>query len=419
MTAIDLRLLEVEREVLGSAIRHPDAALQWPLTKASFSDTAHGIIWERVRQEARTGEIDPLLIGYALEESHPGMELMATVGEISRNYFATPVSGANGARILRDKGIERETADLVERFKRKDIDQTQLVAGLKALANTGEIPAYTAAHGLRELIDHLQNPPPAIPTGITRLDDQFSGLHTGDLVLLQARPAIGKTAIAITLARNMVARGFPCLFYTGEMPGSQIMGRLVSLHAGVPAYKFRSGKLKPEEWDKFSQAAVELQDQPLYIGDPDTPKLDDLVSLAHRMHEQKGIKVMFIDYAQRITTRKQEAFRHEMILIAKTLKGLARELDICVVLLAQSGRKVDEYPLKSWGQMPQMGDIQESAAYEQEADMVMGLARDGREAMLGILKNRHGPTGLVPLTFDEPTMGFESVAADRPVRMSA
>ena len=419
MSEQDLRLLEVEREVLGSAIRNPDAAAQWPLTAADFSDKAHGLIWERVKQAAREGEVDPLTVGYALEESHPGMDLMPLVGDIARNYFASPVTGANGARILREKGLERETVRLVERFKAKAIDQTELVAGLKRLATQQEIPAYTAAHGLRDLIEFLENPPPAIPTGIDRLDDQFSGLHTGDLVLIQARPAIGKTAIAITLARNMVKRGFPCLFYTGEMPAPQIMARLVSLEAGVPAYKFRSGKLRPQEWDKFSEAAAKLQDKPLYIADSAAPKLDDIVSVAHRMHEQKGIKVLFIDYAQRITTRKQEAFRHEMILIAKTLKGLARELDICVVLLAQSGRKVDEYPMKSWGQMPQMGDIQESAAYEQEADMVMGLARNGTEAMLGVLKNRHGPIGIVPMSFDEPTMGFSSVGADIPVRLRA
>jgi replicative DNA helicase len=419
VTTPDLRLLEIEREVLGSAIRHPDAAAQWPLTRADFSDKAHGLIWDAVKQAARSGEVDPLQVGYGLDEAHPGQGLMGTVGEIARNYFATPVSGANGARILREKGIERETVRLVEQFKHKQIEQHELVAGLKRLATQQEIPAYTAAHGLRDLIDLLENPPPAIPTGIGRLDDQFSGLHEGDLVVIQARPAIGKTAIAITLARNMVKRGFPCLFYTGEMPAPQIMGRLVSMEAGVPAYKFRSGKLKPHEWDKFSEAATKLQDKPLYIADAAVPKLDDIVSTTHRMHEQKGIKVLFVDYAQRISTRKQEAFRHEMILIAKTLKGLARELSICVVLLAQSGRNVDNSTPKDWGQMPQMGDIQESAAYEQEADMVMGLARNGERAMLGVLKNRAGPTGLVPLHFNEPTMEFTDYQAETPIRLKA
>jgi replicative DNA helicase len=149
------------------------------------------------------------------------------------------------------------------------------------------------------------------------------------------------------------------------------------------------------------------------------PKLDDIVSTTHRMHEQKGIKVLFVDYAQRISTRKQEAFRHEMILIAKTLKGLARELNICIVLLAQSARKVDDYEPKEWGQMPQMGDIQESAGFEQEADMLMGLARRGERAMLGVTKNRHGPVGLVPLHFDEPTMEFMDYQADIPIRLKA
>lgn len=413
-TEAHLRVREVERQVLGSAMRHADAAMQWPLTEDDFADQQHGKIWNAVQAAHRNGdEADPISIGFALDERYPGSGLLQTVGEISREYFASPATGAHAARIVREKSLERATIKLVEQFAAKQIDQQGLISGLKSLASGREIPAYTAAHGLRELVDYLDNPPVAIPTGIDRMDDQFSGLHRGDLVLIQARPAIGKTAIAITLARNMINAGRSCLFYTGEMPAAQILGRLVSLEAGVPAYKFRSGKLDDQQWAKFSETAKVLQDKPLYIADASIPKLDDIVSVAHRMHEQKDIEVLIIDYAQRITTRKQEAFRHEMILIAKTLKGLARELDICVVLLAQSGRRVDDYTEKSWGQMPQMGDIQESAAYEQEADMVMGLARNGTQAMLGVLKNRHGPTGLVPLEFDPPTMGFSSVAADR------
>lgn len=413
-----IRIREVERQVLGSAFRHPDAAAQWPLTETDFTDPVHGKIWVAVRDAQRTGEADPISIGFALDETHPGQGLMQSVGEIAREYFATPTAGAHAARIVREKGLERATVRLVNEFAAKQIDQNGLVAGLKKLATQRDVPAYTAAHGLRELIDYLDNPPAAIPTGIIRLDDQFSGLHRGDLVLLQARPAIGKTAIAITLARNMVARGTPALFYTGEMPAAQIMARLVAMEAKVPAYKFRSGKLNPLEWTKFTDAATRMQDHPLYVSYKSTPLLGDIINVAHRMKEQKDIQIMFVDYAQRINVPRHESRRDAQIQIAQAMKGLAGELDICIVLLAQSGRQVDDYPEKSWGRMPQMADVQESAAYEQEADMMLGLARSGTSAMLEVAKNRHGPCGLVPLEFDGPTMEFVSVRADRPISIA-
>jgi replicative DNA helicase len=407
-----LKMQEVERTAIGAAFRSPDAALQWPIRAEDFSDPKHGRIWEALIHAYRGGaEADPVTVGFELDEKWPGQGYMALAGEISRDFSCTPGTGTHAARIVREKGLERASVKLAQQFADKLIDQTQLVAGLKALAATRDIPAFTAAHGLRELLEHLENPPQAVPTGIGRLDDQFSGLHKGDLVLLQARPAIGKTAMGITLARNMIGAGRPVLFYSGEMPAAQIMGRLVSIEAQVPAYKFRSGKLTEAQWDKFSRAAASMQDQPLYIADAPKPMLDDLLSVSHRMAEQKGVEVIVVDYAQRIGTRRHhEAFRHSQIEIATSLKGLARELDVCVLLLAQSGRAVDQREAKSWGQMPQMGDIQESAAYEQEADMVLGLARNGEQAMLGVLKNRHGPTGLVPLHFDGPTMEFRDDA---------
>lgn len=419
LTAHDIiRMREVEQQVLGSAFRNPDAAQQWPLSREDFSDPAHGLIWEEITTALRKGDpSDPVSVGYVLDEKHPGQGLMASCGTIARDFFATPTTGAHAAKIVREKGVERATVRLVNKFASRLIDQHELVAGLKQLAMQRDVPAYTAAHGLRELMDYMGDPPKPIPTGIDRLDDQFSGLHRGDLVLLQARPAIGKTAIAITLARNMVAQGVPALFYTGEMPAGQIMARLVAMEARVPAYKFRSGKLSDEQWAKFTKAATTIQDHPLYISYKAVPKLADIINVAHRMKEQKDIQILFVDYAQRINVARHESRRDAQIQIAQAMKGLAGELDICIVLLAQSGRQVDDYNPKSWGQMPQMGDVQESAAYEQEADMMIGLARDGVNAMLDVQKNRHGPTGMVPLEFIGPTMEFRSVGADRPVSL--
>lgn len=409
-----IRLLEVEKSVLGAALSHPEAASQWGLTAEDFVEPFHSRVWETIQTRLRAGEeTDAVSVGFALDEKYPGKGYMADIGAISRDFVFSPTTGASHARIVREKGLERAAAGLARRFAEKEIDQTELVNGLKALAGKRDIPAYSAASSLRDLVDHMSNPPEAIPTGIHRLDDQFSGLHKGDLVILQARPAIGKTAIALSIARNMVKLGRGVLFYSGEMPAAQIMGRLVSIEAGVPAYKFRSGKLSDDQWSKFNEAALSLQDKPLYIVDPSKPLLDDIVHVAHAMVEQKGLEVLVVDYAQRIKTRNtSREFRHSQIEIATTLKGLARELDICVLLLAQSGRRVDEREEKSYGQLPGMGDIQESAAYEQEADMVMGLARKDCHAMLAVLKNRHGPVGLVPMEFDPPTMEFRSVGAD-------
>jgi replicative DNA helicase len=411
-----LRVQEIERQVIGSAFRNPDAAQQWPLSAEDFTDPMHGAIWGALKEAIRKGDpSDPVTVGYLLDEQHPGQGLMATCGAISRDYYATATTGAHAAKIVRDRGVERAAVSLANKFAAKVIDQTELVAGLKRLAMQRDIPAYTVAHSIRELIDYMANPPAAVPTGIERLDAQFSGLHRGDLVLLQARPSIGKTALAVTLARNMVKTGVPTLFYSGEMPEGQIVGRLIAQEANVPAYKFRSGKLSEAEWARFNKAAQRMQEHPLFTAYKPTPALDDIVNVAHRMKEQQEIQVLLVDYAQRIKVGRQESRRDAQIQIAQTMKGLAGELDICIVLLAQSGRQVDDYEAKSYGKMPQMSDVQESAAYEQEADMMIGLARNGAYAMIDVQKNRHGPTGMVPLEFYGETMEFRSVGADRVV----
>lgn len=401
------RLQELEAQLVNVAMHSPDAALQWPLGREDFTHKQYGWYWEVLRDRARRGDpTDAVTAGFWMDEQNKGQGHMAELGRIMRDCYASVHIGEHAARIIRERALERRTVQLAQDFADQKISQLELVTGLKALSASGEVPAYTAAHGLRELVDMLETPPVAIPTGINRLDDKFSGLHKGDLVVLQARPGIGKTAISLTLARNMIHRNRKVLFYSGEMPKGQILGRLVAIEAGVPAYKFRSGKLDDGEWARFAQAASSIQDLPLFVSDSSKPTLDEVVHLATRMHEAKGIEIIMIDYAQRISTRKMEAFRHEQMAIAKALKSLARELDICVLLLAQSGRQVDQKEMRSYGQMPGLNDIQESAAYEQEADMVLGLARNGEEAALAVLKNRHGPVGLVPLKFDGPTMEF-------------
>ena len=399
---------ELERAVIAGALYRPDILATVPLHADDFADPFLGKAWIAARDMHLAGKpTDAVTVGDAM-----GGDAIFKLGTISNDYAHTASSIAHTSGVLKQKGLERRAARIATDFAEGRIDKSQLLSGLRALDLERELPAKTAYSTLAELIDMLDNPPPAIPTGLAKVDDNFSGFHKGDLVMLVARPAIGKTAMAITLGRNMAKANHPILFYSGEMPAHQVTGRLCALEANVPAYKFRSGKLSEEEWEKFSAAGSRLADVPFNIADAPIPKLQDIVATANRVKEsEKGLDVLFVDYAQRIVVPRCESKRHEQIEIARTMKGLARELDICVVLLAQAGRQVDDRELMSYGRLPGLSDIQESAAYEQETDLALMLARNEALGALAVEKNRHGPTGMCLLSFNGPTMEFTDAQA--------
>jgi replicative DNA helicase len=248
-----------------------------------------------------------------------------------------------------------------------------------------------------------------VPSGFDDLDQYTSGFQPSELIIIGARPSIGKTALALTMATNItVHQKVPAAFFTLEMSDVALVQRLISGEANIESNSLRLGKLKPSEFTKLLDAAGKIYEAPLYIVDMPNMKLLDLRSQARRLRAQQKVEIIFIDYLTLVGSENYQAPRHEQIAeISRSLKSLARELGIPVVALSQLRRDAE-------GKRPNLSDLRESGSIEQDADLVMFLHRDreqdkkspppgqhteGIKTELIIAKQRNGPVGTVEIVF--------------------
>ena len=243
-----------------------------------------------------------------------------------------------------------------------------------------------------------------IPSGFEELDKMTSGFQNSELIIIGARPSIGKTALALTMASHIAIRKkIPAAFFSLEMSDIALCLRLISAEAGIESEKIRSGLLSQREMNDITKAMGRIYEAPLYIVDTPGIKLMDIRSLARRLCSQFGVKVIFLDYLTLITSDNRDLPRHEQIAdISRSLKSLSRELDIPVIALSQLKRETE-------GKRPNLADLRESGSIEQDADLVMLLHRDRetdikkkepkKETELIIAKQRNGPIGDVDIMF--------------------
>lgn len=252
-----------------------------------------------------------------------------------------------------------------------------------------------------------------LTTGLMDLDSMLGGLHGGDLVIVGARPAMGKTALMLNMALSALLAGNSVGVFSGEQGVSQIGQRLLAIQGRVPIMRLRNGNMHEEDLQRLNIAFSNLKDRGLMIFDKPSPTLADVVRKARHWHYTHGVKAIYLDYLQRIKTTSK-APRHEAIgEIAAGFKELARELDIPLVVLAQVNREVE----KRNNKRPLMGDLKDSGTIEQEADQIFMLYRDEVYhedtqdkgiAEISIEKNRHGKTGRIDLIWKGECLRFEN-----------
>ena len=255
-----------------------------------------------------------------------------------------------------------------------------------------------------------------IPSGFGDLDKLTSGFQDSEFIVVGARPSVGKTAFALSMAAHIsIEQKIAVGFFTLEMSGMALMQRLLSSEARLESQKLRTGLLRPADFHKLTEAAGRIYDAPLFIEDSPNLKLLDLRAQARRMKAQHDIAIVFIDYLTLITSEHQDIQRHEQIAeISRSLKALARELNVPVVALSQVRRE-------SEGKQPTLADLRESGSIEQDADVVIFLHREritesenGREPSTGVetdlivAKQRNGPVGHFNLAFLPEFTRFES-----------
>jgi replicative DNA helicase len=264
-----------------------------------------------------------------------------------------------------------------------------------------------------ERLYHSSGSYTGVPSGFADLDNLTSGFQNSEFVVIGARPSVGKTALALTMAAHVaVQQRRPVGFFTLEMSAVALMQRLLAAEARLDSNRIRSGLLRPSDFHKITDAAGRLYDAPLYIEDSPNLKLLDLRAQARRMKSNHSIEIVFIDYLTLITSENQDLPRHEQIAeISRSLKALARELDVPVLALSQVRRETE-------GKLPNLADLRESGSIEQDADVVMFLHRERgtdenlneRETDLIVAKQRNGPVGKINLTFFPEYTTFESHA---------
>jgi replicative DNA helicase len=257
-----------------------------------------------------------------------------------------------------------------------------------------------------------------IASGYRRLDQKTSGFQKGDLIVLAARPSMGKTAFSLSIALRAASNGFSVGFFSLEMAAEQLTLRLLSMQSAIAHHNIRAANMGSEEWLRLTNVAGQLSTLKFFIDDTAMVSIMELRTKARKLKAEKGLDFLVVDYLQLLHSAKRHENRHQEVSeISRSLKALAKELDIPVLALSQLSRAVDSRTDKR----PMLSDLRESGAIEQDADLIMFLYRDIvynpdtehpnlTEVIIG--KQRNGPTGTVLLNFLRDYTRFEDYEGD-------
>ncbi len=279
---------------------------------------------------------------------------------------------------------------------------------------------FEAAVKKIEAIEKAGSTITGVKTRFSQLDSMTAGLQKSDMIILAARPSMGKSALALNIALNsaMVSSG-ACAIFSLEMPCEQLANRMLSAKAKVDGQKIRKGQLNEAEWIKIKEAEQELKRQKIFFDDTPGIKISDMNAKCRKLKEDYGLYLIIIDYIQLIQSNtKSESRQQEVSDISRKIKAMARELDVPIIALSQLSRSVESRNDKR----PMLSDLRESGAIEQDADMVMFIYREDyykkdeernekrEDVELIVAKHRNGPIGTVKLAFEKDINAFYSIS---------
>ncbi|MCQ8212600.1 replicative DNA helicase [Cetobacterium somerae] len=418
--------LEAERSVLGGIFLKPDifSEVIEIITSSDFYKMAHKLIFEVMQEIYGTGEsIDPIIVMDRLKRKDKFEDIggEAIFYEIIEEV-PTAANILTYARIIKEKATLRKLGDIGTKIVEmtyegyEDVD-TILDKAEGMIFKVAESKESKDIVSLKEVVTNeferleqlLQNKgvTTGISSGFKHFDEMTSGFHPSDLVILAARPSMGKTAFALNLALNAAMKADKgVLVFSLEMSSSQLLQRLLAIEAGIGLQKIRNGFLGEDDWGKLGIASGKLANAEINIADVPNVNVLEIRSIARRLKAAGKLDMILIDYLQLIkgTSGKSDNRQQEISDISRSLKGIARELDIPIIALSQLSRA----PEQRADRRPMLSDLRESGAIEQDADMVVFLYRDDyyndeseqkgiTEVIIG--KQRNGPVGTVNLKF--------------------
>ena len=428
--------IEAEMAVLGAMIIDESVIADCleVLAQEDFYKTEHKLIFASLFSLFDANKkIDLLtlsedLTGKKTLERAGGSSYLATLSD----FVPTSANCVNYARIVKEKSVLRSLISSATQIAASVYGQEEDVTSLldKAERLIFEISDRRLEHSyvhikdiikdgieLIESLYHKKSHVTGVPTGFSDFDIKTAGLQPGDLTIVAGRPSMGKSAFATSIAEHVaVSEKIPVGIFSLEMSKEQLMQRFLCAEAKVDMHKLRTGFLAPSQWPILTAAASRLSEAPIYIDDTPAITIFELRAKARRLRSHHGIKLILVDYLQLIRGgRRMDSRQQEISDISQSLKALAKELNVPIIAISQLSRAVESRQ----DHRPQLSDLRESGAIEQDADVVVLLLREeyynpteenkGRAEVI-IAKQRNGPVGTVELGFIREFMKFVSLA---------
>jgi replicative DNA helicase len=426
--------LEAEQTILGGVLINNDALNQVVdiLSSEDFYREAHAHIYDGMLSlYNRDDPVDLVTLSQMLKERNVldkvgGTDYLASLAEAT----STSAGIIHHARIVKDLSTRRSLISQCSRISEScfefanDTDEVLDLAEQSIFdiaERTIDQNFFPMSEVIKESFKKLESTShkdsfiTGVATGFTDFDNITAGLQPSDLIIIAGRPSMGKTSLALNMAYNAaLGDKLGVAVFSLEMSRLQLGIRLLGLDAMIDASKLRRGSLQDDEWGRLTDAANRLSELPLYIDDTSGLSVLELKAKARRLKKRYDISLIVIDYLQLMQSRKStESRQQEISDISRSLKALAKDLNIPVVALSQLNRKVEDRPNKR----PILADLRESGAIEQDADVILFIYREELynrteenkgKAEINIAKHRNGPIGKVDLTFREKYTKFDN-----------
>lgn len=417
--------LEAEQAVIGAIFLEPEAfsTAAERLGAADFYRTNHQVIFDAMMQLFEKGDpIDVVTVTTLLMNSNQ-LDIAGGVTYLTELASGVPTAANIDyySKIVEEKALLRRliqtaTEIVTQTFAREDEVEDVLDEAEKSILEVASRKNAQVFKPIKDvLIDvydnieklhHAEGEVTGVPTGYRDLDRMTSGFQRNDLIIIAARPSMGKTAFALNIAQNVATKTDENVaIFSLEMGAEQLVQRMLCAEGNIDSQRLRTGKLENNDWHKLTMAMGSLSHAGIYIDDSPGIRVTDIRSKCRRLKQESGLGMIIIDYLQLIqgSERSRENRQQEVSEISRSLKGLARELEVPLIALSQLSRGVESRQDKR----PMMSDLRESGSIEQDADIVGFLYRDDYydnevehpNIEIIISKQRNGPTGTVELAF--------------------
>lgn len=439
ITKIPPQSIEAEKALLGSLMLDKDGIIKVVdfLRPEDFYKNIHSKIYKAMLNLYEKQEpIDVLTITQRLREKKE-LEEIGGAGYLSEllNTVPTPYHLLNYTKIVRGKKIMRDLIQAAGEISSLAFDEAEdidlildeaekKIFGISQKSLTQDfVPVRAELEAAWDRIEKLHSQKGTlrgITTGFQKLDNILAGFQKGDLILIASRPSLGKTTLALDIARAVSKRGnLPVGIFSLEMAKEQLVDRIIAAEAGVSLWKLRTGKLsEDEDLTNIQNAINTLSEIPIYIDDAASSNVLQMRAMSRRLQAEKGLGLIIIDYLQLMQSRSwSENIVQQVTEISKSLKSLAKELNVPVLALSQLSRAVEHRP----EQRPRLSDLRESGSLEQDSDVVMFIYREDKVnpnspnpnvAEIIVAKHRNGPTGKIDLRFDQDAVCFREMAKE-------